>query len=190
MLSYTDLKKGEIIVYEHDPYEILEMSFLRMQQRKAVAQTKLRNLITGKVLDRNFQGSDYFEEADVQKKDAMFIYSHRDEFWFHEIGDPKQRFSLSRDLLGDQAQFFKANTKVLTVRFNDKVIKVELPVKMDFVVEEAPPAIKGNTAQGGDKLVTLEGGAKLTVPLFVNTGDVIRVNTHTGEYVERVSKVS
>ncbi len=188
MLSYTDLAKGEIIVYEGAPYEIIEMSFLRMQQRKAVAQTKLKNLINGKVIDRNFQASDSFEEADVEKKDAMFIYSNRGEFWFHEVGDPKARFSLPQEVIGDQAPFYKPNTKVLTVRFNGSVIKVELPVKMDFVVEEAPPAIKGNTAQGGDKSVTLEGGAKITVPLFINTGDVVRINTHLGQYVERVEK--
>lgn len=188
MLSYTDLKKGEIIVYEGDPYEILEMHFLRMQQRKAVAQTKIRNLINGKVLDRNFQPSDSFEEADVEKKEAMFIYKNRGEYWFHEIGNPAARFSLSEDTVGDQAPFYKPNTKVSTVLFNGKVIKVALPVKMEFMVEEAPPAIRGNTAQGGDKVVTLEGGAKLSVPLFVNTGDCVRINTESGQYVERVGK--
>ena len=193
MLSYTDLRKGIVFVMNGDPYEVLEAHFLRMQQRKAVVQTKIRNLISGKVLDRNFQPSDAFEEAEIEKKSAMFIYSRslpagRQEYWFHEEGNPKNRFSLAPEVLGESAQFLKPQTKVGTVVFNEKVIKVSLPVKMDFEVLEAPPSIKGNTAQGGTKVATIAGGAKISVPLFINTGDVIRINTETGEYVERAEK--
>jgi len=188
MLSYTDLKKGTLFIMDDQPYEVLESHFLRMQQRKAVVQTKIRNLISGKVLDRNFQPSDGFEEAEIEKKAAIFIYKHREEYWFTEEGNPKNRFSLQGDVLGESAQFLKPNTKVNTLVFDDKVIKIQLPVKMDFEVTEAPPAIKGNTAQGGTKVVTLEGGAKISVPLFVNEGDIVKVNTETGEYVERAEK--
>lgn len=186
MLSYTELKKGVVFIYEGHPYEVLEAHFLRMQQRKAVVQTKIRNLITGKVLDRNWQPSDEFEEAEVLKKNAIFIYVNRGEYWFHEEGNPKNRFALSAELIGTPAQFLKPNTKVLSFVFNDKVIKIQLPIKMEFKVVEAPPAIRGNTAQGGTKVVELEGGAKVNAPLFVEEGDMIRVNTETGEYVERV----
>jgi len=188
MLAYTDLKKGTLFILDGAPYEVLEMHFLRMQQRKAVVQTRIKNLITGKLLDRNFQGSDSFEEAEIQRKPAMFIYGHRDEYWFTEEGNPKARFSISAETIGDARQFLKPNTKVETVIFNEKVIKVTLPVKMDFKVIEAPPSIKGNTAQGGDKVVTIEGGAKVSTPLFINEGDSIRINTETGDYVERVDK--
>ncbi len=188
MLSYTDLTKGVLFVMDGQPYEVLEAHFLRMQQRKAVVQTKIRNLITGKVLDRNFQPSDSFEEAEIEKKSAIFIYVNRGEYWFNEEGNTKNRFALPEDVLGEAAQFLKPNTKVVTVVFADKVIRVTLPVKMDFKVIEAPPAIKGNTAQGGTKAVTLEGGVKVSAPLFVNEGDIIRINTETGEYVERVEK--
>ena len=149
-------------------------------------QTRIRNLITGKLLDRNFQASDNFEEAEIERKNAMFIYAAKGEYWFHEEGNPKARFSLSSDLVGDQGQFLKPNTKVQTWVFNEKVIKVEIPIKMDFKVIEAPPAIRGNTSQGGTKLVTVEGGAKVNVPLFINEGETIRINTTTGDYVERV----
>jgi elongation factor P len=185
-LAYTDLTKGVLFIMDGAPYEVLEAHFLRMQQRKAVVQTRIRNLITGKLLDRNFQPSDSFEEAEIEKKSAMFIYASRGEYWFHEDGNPKARFSLTSDLLGDAGQFLKPNTKVATMVFNEKVIKVDLPIKMEFKVTEAPPSIKGNTAQGGTKVVTLEGGAKINAPLFINEGDMIRVNTQTGEYVERV----
>ncbi len=185
-LAYTDLTKGILFVMDGQPWEVLEMNFLRMQQRKAVVQTRIKNLITGKIVDRNFQASDSFEEAEVSKRPAMFIYANRGEYWFHVEGNPKERFQIPTDLIGDKGQFLKPNTKVTTTVFNDKVIGVDLPVKMDFKVVEAPPSIKGNTAQGGTKAVTIEGGAKINAPLFVNEGDVIRINTNTGEYVERV----
>ena len=203
MLSYTDLNKGILFIMDGAPYEVLEVHFLRMQQRKAVVQTKIRNLMTGKVLDRNFQSSDSFEEAEIEKRAAVFIYKKAgrgadavDEYWFNEKGNPGNRFVLSGDILGDlstgsghgKAQFLKPNTEVATMVFNDKVIKATLPVKMEFKVLYAPPSINGNTAQGGTKVVTLEGGAKINAPLFVNQDDLIRINTVTGEYVERVEK--
>lgn len=185
-LAYTDLTKGVLFIMDGAPYEVVETHFLRMQQRKAVVQTRIRNLITGKLLDRNFQASDNFEEAEIEKKNSMFIYMNKGEYWFHAEGDPKARFSLNAEVVGDQGQFLKPNTKVMTWLFNDKVIKVEIPIKMDFKVIEAPPSIKGNTAQGGTKVVTIEGGAKVSAPLFINEGEMIRINTETGEYVERV----
>ena len=185
-LAYTDLTKGVLFVIDGAPYEVLETNFLRMQQRKAVVQTRIRNLITGKLLDRNYQASDTFEEAEIERKHALFIYESKGQYWFHEEGNTKARFALEADVVGDQGQFLKPNTRVSTMTFEDKVIKVEIPVKMEFKVIEAPPALKGNTAQGGTKVVTIEGGAKISAPLFVNEGDTIRINTQTGGYVERV----
>lgn len=186
MLSYTDLLKGVVFVMDGDPYEILESHFLRMQQRKAVVQTKIRNLMTGKVLDRNFQPSDSFEETEVERKPAVFIYSHRDQYWFMEENNPKNRFLIPEETIGDAKQFLKPNTTVALLLFGEKIISVKLPIKMDFKVIEAPPAIRGNTSQGGTKVVILETGAKVSTPLFINEGDKVIVNTETGQYVERV----
>jgi elongation factor P len=185
-LAYTDLTKGVLFIFEGAPYEVLETHFLRMQQRKAVVQTKIKNLITGKILDRNFQASDTFEEAEIEKKHATFIYETKGQYWFHEEGNPKARFSLDAEMVGEQGRFLKPDTRVMTVVYDEKVIRIEIPVKMDFKIIEAPPAIRGNTSQGGTKQVTIEGGAKVNVPLFVNEGEVIRINTTTGEYTERV----
>jgi len=185
-LAYTDLTKGILFVMDGAPYEVLESHFLRMQQRKAVVQTRIKNLITGKILDRNFQPSDSFDEAEIERKQATFIYQNRGEYWFHEEGNPKARFSLPGELVGEQGQFLKPETKVATMVFDGKVIKLDIPIKMEFKVIEAPPAIRGNTAQGGTKQVTIEGGAKINAPLFINEGEMIRINTQTGEYVERV----
>lgn len=185
-LAYTDLTKGVLFIMDGAPYEVIETHFLRMQQRKAVVQTRIRNLITGKLLDRNFQASDSFEEAEIERKHAIFIYESKGQYWFHEENNPKARFALEADVVGGQGQFLKPNVKVSTMVFEGKVIKVEIPVKMEFKVVEAPPSVRGNTAQGGNKVVTIEGGAKIAAPLFINEGDMIRVNTQTGDYVERV----
>lgn len=190
MLAYTELTKGTLFILDGDPYEVIEMNFLRMQQRKATVNTRIRNLITGKILERNWQASDNFEEAEIERKNSKFLYSNRGEYWFCAEKDPADRFSLSAEVIGEQAKFLKANMAVVATIFKGKVIKIILPIKMDFKVIEAPPSIKGNTAQGGNKVVTLEGGATINAPLFVNEGDIIKVNTETGEYVERVDKGS
>ncbi len=188
LLAYTELKKGTLFILNGEPYEVIESNFLRMQQRKATVQTKIRNLMTGKILDRNWQGSDNFEEAEIEQKDAQFIYAARGEYWFHPVGDPKARFSIKEEVAGDPAKFLKAGTIVKTMIFKEKVIQVKVPIKMDLLVKEAPPGIKGNTAQGGSKVVTLENGTQVSVPLFIEEGETIRVNTETGEYVERAGK--
>src|ERR1700690_3922750 len=115
MLAYTDLTKGVLFIMDGSPYEVIETHFLRMQQRKAVVQTRIRNLITGKLLDRNFQASDSFEEAEISKRNATFIYVTKGKYCFNEEGNPKTRFSLNAELVGDQGQFLKPNTKVLTM---------------------------------------------------------------------------
>lgn len=188
MISYTDLKKGLIIRFNHEVFEVIDVAFMRMQQRKAVVTTKLKNLISGKVVDRTWQASDAIEEAEIDRLEAAFLYSHRGEFWFQGKGDPKNRFMISEDILGTPGQFLKPQTEVTAFILDGKPIKVQMPIKMELEVLEAPPSIKGNTAQGGNKMVTLQGGAKISVPLFINQGDIVRVNTETGQYVERVEK--
>ncbi len=188
MLSYTELKPGVCIVIDKQPYTVLESEFLRMQQRQPVMKTKLKNLITGKTLERSFQPSDEIEEAELTKMKSRFIYESRGDFWFDEIGNPKNRFSLKTEEIGKAAEFLKPNLEITALIFSDKVINIELPIKVDYKVVEAPPAIRGDTAQGGTKVVVLETGAKVSAPLFINEGDIVRVNTQTGEYVERIEK--
>jgi len=188
MLNYNELKPGAVFILGGEPYEVLEFNFLRMQQRKPVAQTKIRNLITGKILHRNFQHTENFEEAEIGYKKFKFLYSHRDKFVFCDTQNPSGRFELSAEIVGDKAKFLKPNSEVEIMSFQDKIINVRLPIKMDYKVIEAPPAIRGNTAQGGAKTVTIETGAQISVPLFINEGDIIRINTQTDEYVERVEK--
>jgi len=188
MINYNDLKPGKVFILDGQPYQVLEFSFLRMQQRKPVAQTKIKNLINGKIINRNFQHTDSFEEAEIKYREVKFLYSHRDKFVFCEMNDPSKRFEISEEQIGDMAMYLKPNSPIEVMEFEDKIINIFMPIKMDFKVIEAPPSIKGNTAQGGVKAVKIETGTMINVPLFVESGDIIRVNTQTGEYTERVEK--
>ena len=171
-----------------NPCEVIEANFSRMQQRKAVVSAKIKNLATGKITDITFQASDYFEEADVQKRPLIFLYAHRGEYFFSEPDKKQNRFSLTETVVGDNARWLKPNTPLTAVFFGEKLLTFTLPIKMDFLVTEAPPGIQGDRAQGGTKAVTLETGTVIQVPLFINTGDTVRVNTETGQYVERAAK--
>lgn len=190
MLSYTDLKKGVVFIRDGKPWEVVDSSFSRMQQRKAVVQARIRDLASGKIVEKTFQPSDYFEEADVEKRPLIFLYQHRGDFVFSESGNPQQRFTLEAETVGDAARWLKPNTEITAVFFGDKLLTFSVPIKMDLKVIEAPPGIQGDRSQGGTKAVTLETGAVIQAPLFINTGDIVRINTETGDYVERVSKES
>lgn len=188
-LSYNELKAGTLFIKDGDPYEVMEYAFIRMQQRKPVAQLKIKNLISGKALNYTAHQTDVFSEAEIESAPVKFIYRNKDEYWFSEPQNPKNRFALKKDVLGDAGEYLRTNTEVKAFKFNERIINIELPAKVDLKVTEAPPAIKGNTAQGGTKLVTLETGAKINVPLFINEGDIVKINTQTGEYAERTEKI-
>jgi elongation factor P len=131
----------------------------------------------------------------ISKREALFLFVNKGEFWFCDPTDRAKRFQINSDVIGDQAKFLKDNTVVDTKIFvnedeEEQVIGVTLPVKMTFEVKEAPPAIKGNTASGGGKMVIIETGAQITTPLFIEAGEKIIINTETGEYVERAPKNS
>jgi len=189
-LDYSEIKPRKIIIYKEEPYEVVEYYVARTNQRKPQNQTKLRNLMNGRVIPATFHATDQADEADVTRRDAKYLYSAKGEYWFSDIDDASKRFTISEDLIGDNKKFLKENTVVETKIWTDeddeeRIIGLTLPIKMTLLVKEAPPAIKGNTASGGGKLVTLETGAKITVPLFIEAGESIVVNTDTGEYTER-----
>ncbi len=188
MLTINDLKNGLLVEMNGDPYVVLSVKHQHIGRGGSSAAVKIRNLRTGQVFERNFKPSDEFEETEVEKMKARFLYESRGQFWFDETGNPKNRFSLVAETIGDETQFLKPNLEVIALKFSDKIINIELPIKVDYKVVEAPPAIRGDTAQGGTKVVVIEGGAKISAPLFINEGDTVKINTQTGEYVERVEK--
>jgi len=186
MLTHTDLKKGVKIILEKEPYEILESQLSKIAKGRSNVQTKIKNLITGSVFSKNFHQGDTFEEAEVLKFNAIFLYAHRGQFFFSQEQDPSQRFSLAENKIGVQAKFLKPNQIVEAMTFEEKIINFSLPIKIKLKVIEAPPGFRGERAQPGTKIVILETGAKISTPLFLEEGDIVEVNTETGEYVRRV----
>ena len=189
-LEYSEIRSGKIILHDDEPCEVIDSHVARTQQRKPQNQVKLRSLISGKVFPATYHVSDKADEADIEKRDVKFLFQNKGEFWFCSPENPADRFKLDENLLGNTAKFLKANETVSALVWIDdedeeKTIGLKLPVKMEFKVKDAPPAVRGDTSKGGVKVITLENGSTLTAPMFINEGDVIRVNTETGEYVER-----
>ena len=186
MLSYFDLRKGTRFILEGEPYEVLEFQQMYKAQDMVVAKTKLRNLITGRVHEKNFHQGDTFEEAELEKIEIKFLYFHREKFGFCEIQNPAKRFELTREQIGESGKFLKPNQIITSIKFQDRIINIISPIKVQLKVIEAQPGVKGERAQAGTKPVTLETGAKINAPLFIEKGDIIEINTQTGEYVRRV----
>jgi len=186
MLSYFDLRKGTRFILEGQPYEVLEFQQMYKAQDMAVAKTKIRNLITGRVHEKNFHQGDTFKEAELEKIEIKFLYSRRGKFCFSEIQNLAKRFELEEEQIGKGVKFLKSNQTLTGIKFQDKFINIVLPIKVHLKVAEAPPGVKGDRAQGGTKTVTLETDVNINVPLFIEQGDIIEVNTETGEYVRRV----
>lgn len=171
---------------EKQPYEVLDSSFNFQGRGSSTVQAKIRNLIDGSVLTKTFHAGDEFEEAEIEKKNAKFVYSHKDKFVFHEENKPSVRFELLKEAIGDSAGFLKQNETVEAIMFEGKLVNIFLPIKVQLRIKEAPPGIRGDRAQGGTKIAILETGTEINVPLFVEAGDIIEINTETGQYVKRV----
>lgn len=185
MLTHTDLKKGVQFIFEGQPWEVLEAQLLKMAQRRPVIQSKIRNLIDGRVQEKNFQQGDVFDEAGLEKHELKYLYNTKGQYFFCEPNDPSKRLSFTESQIGPQAKFLKPNGLVVGIVWQEKIINFNLPIKVDLKVKETPPGVKGDRAQGGTKEATLESGATIQVPLFIESGDTIEVNTETGTYVKR-----
>ena len=193
MLEYSEIRAGKIIIYEDEPCDVLDNHVARTQMRKPQNQVKLKSLLSGRTWNATFHAADKAEEADIIKRDIKFLYSNKGEYWFCDLDDASNRFKIEEKVIGENtAKYMKADGKVTAMIWDDddeeKIIKISLPVKMEFTIKEAPPSIRGNTANGGGKLAVLENGIKIQVPFFVEEGDKVVVNTESGEYVERVGK--
>lgn len=192
MLEYNEITERKYIVFEGEPYEVLSSHVFRKQQRKPVNATKLRNMLTGRIVEHSFHVSDKAEEADISKREVKYLYANKGEYWFCDANNPSKRFPLPEMLVGNAGKFLKTNTVVDALIYDDgsdegKIIGLKLPIKVELKVTEAHPAVKGDTAQGGSKIVKVETGADVQVPMFIKEGDIIRINTETGDYTDRAS---
>lgn len=185
-LDMNDLRQGVALSLGGQPYLVVWSDFMRTAQRKPVMRTKLKNLIDGKVLEQTFKPGDKIEEADLRRSKANFLY--RDESGLHFMDtETYDQFSFTREQLGEKVQFLTDGATVEVLHFQEAPVAIDLPKKMELKVTETAEGIRGDTAQGSVmKEAVLEGGSMIKVPLFIKQGDTIRVNTETGDYVERV----
>lgn len=182
----NDLKPGVLIDLEGEPYQVLESNHNKVAQRRPVMQTKIRHLISGKVRAETFQQSDKITEADLEQLKAKFIYRTKNEFFFQM--DDGRKMGFDEKILTEKTGYLKKDLPVEIYVFKGKPISVELPIKVTLEVKDAPPATRGDTVQGALKEAALETGVTARVPLFVETGDKIEIDTRTGEYVRRVQE--
>ncbi|OGI29243.1 MAG: elongation factor P [Candidatus Moranbacteria bacterium RIFOXYA12_FULL_44_15] len=184
MLSISDIKTGKNIILNGQPFAVLYHEHSKTGRAGSVLRTRLKNLSTGAVLEKTFQGSESVEEADIAKAKAQYIYKDGKDYHFMD-SESYEQFSLSKEVLGNNTNYLKEGIEIILLNFNGNPINIELPIKVTLQVTEAPPGVRGDTVSTGGKVVTLETGFKVSTPLFVKTGDNIIVNTEKGEYVSR-----
>lgn len=186
-MDFSDLKtKGVVVLYNNQPHEVIWSQFMRMQQRKPVIQTKMRNLINGKVVEYSFKSGEKIEGADISKQTAQYLYADADGAHLMNV-DSYEQIDLPKALAEDKIGYLKEGENVTLKYFDGKPISIELPIKVDLKVVDTPPGIRGDTSSGGSKPATLETGMVVNVPLFIKSGDTVRINTETGQYVERAN---
>lgn len=188
VLSYNEITLKKVIIHEGEPCLVVATHVFRKQMRKPVNITKLKGLKSGRSLEVTFHQNETVEEADMENRMVTFIYKKPGEYWFHTAGKPGERFALSEDLIGNQGRFLKERSDIEASVFDDEVIGLKFPIKVELKVKETMDAVKGNTSSSALKEVTLETGATVMAPMFINTGDIISINTETGDYSERVEK--
>lgn len=172
------------MLLDGEVYQIIETEHVKPAKGSAFVRTKLKNLRTGSLLDRTFRGQDTAEEAYVEQKKLQFLYAQADMYYFMDQQNYDQ-LAISADVLGGGTKFLKDNLEVLGFFYKDKILNVVIPNFIEVIVTESEPGIKGDTAKGGNKPAKVETGATVLVPLFINVGDKIKVDTRSGAYVER-----
>ncbi len=183
-ITFREIKKGSVILIDNEPFEVIDRSFRAKQQNKAMATVNMKNLMTGKVLEKNFQSSAPVEEITLEETKAQFLYKDGNEYHFMDQ-ETYDQFSLAKDQIGDVINYLKEEIVVRIKKFNDKPIDIILPAEVSLKVIDSPPGVKGDTAQGGSKTVVLETGMKINVPLFIKEGENLIIKTKTGNFDRR-----
>lgn len=185
-MDLNDVKLGAVVLMNGEPMQVIWSNRMRTAQRKPVMQAKLRNVITGKVLEYSFKFGEKVIEADVTRENANFLYADDDGTHFMN-NETFETLDFAKEVTAEQEPFLIEGTKVIILRFNGKPVSIELPIKVDLKVTEAPPSVTGNSGGNVTKPVTLETGLVVNAPMFIKEGEVIRIDTRDGVYVERVN---
>jgi len=188
VLSYNEITIKKVIVFNDEPCIVISSHVFRKQKRKPVNNTKLKSLVSGRLIENTFHVNEVAEEADLDTWNITFVYRKGNEYVFHITGKPAERFNLSADLVGEQGQYIKDRSELSALVYNDNIIGVKIPIKIELKVTETVDASKGNTSGNALKESIVETGAKVMVPMFINQGDIIAINTESGDYSERVEK--
>ena len=184
MISTSEFKSGVVIKFDNQLYQILEYQLVKMQQRQPIVSTRLKNLKTGSVLEQKFRSGEKFEEVFLEDKPIQYLYRDGDRFHFMD-SESYHEVVVTADILGEKVNFLKENSEAVGRYCEDRLISVELPASVELQVIQTEPGVRGDTAKSGTKPAQVETGATIKVPLFVNTGDRVRVDTRTGQYLER-----
>jgi elongation factor P len=185
MYSTPDFRKGLKIELNGEPFAIVEFQHVKPGKGGAFVRTTLKSLVSGNVIDRTFRSGEKVDKPDLEEKEMQYLYESEGEFHFMDSETYEQSF-LTADQLGDARNYLQENVTVTVLFHNGKPIGVEVPIFVELTVTAAEPGIKGDTAGGATKPATLETGMTVQVPLFVNEGDVLKIDTRTGKYIERV----
>lgn len=186
MIDAGELKKGITIELDGNLYQVLDYQHIKMGRGSAQIRLKLRDLRAGYITERSFQASERFKRAFLEHRPVQYIYNDEHLYYFMDTKTYEQ-IPLDRSVLGDALNYLKEGLNLELLTHNGKPVGIELPVAVELKVVETGPAFKGDTATAGSKPAKLETGITIKVPLFINNGDVIKVDTRTGEYLERVS---
>ncbi|HEX8235344.1 MAG TPA: elongation factor P [Abditibacteriaceae bacterium] len=184
-ISTADFKTGLTIEYEGNVYQIVDFQHVKPGKGGAFVRSRIKNLMTGNTVDKTWRAGDKLDQAIVERTNVEYLYTDGDDLVFMDMSSFEQ-MTLPAKKVGDAVKFLKDNTPVQLVQWKGQLLNMELPQTMEFKITQSDPGVRGDTAQGGSKPATLETGAVVTVPLFVNEGETIRVDTRTGQYVERV----
>jgi len=184
MISATDLRKGVTFELDGELYRVLEYKHSKIGRGSANVRTKLRNLRTGRTIDRTFAASEKFQEVRLELRQVQFLYRDGDLYYFMDTETYEQP-ALSAEVLGDMVDYLKEGSVLSLSMHEGQQVEIELPVTVDLQVVQTEPGVKGDTATGVTKRASLETGLIVQVPLFVEEGDIIRVDTRTGEYLTR-----
>ncbi|MGB9698643.1 MAG: elongation factor P [Thermodesulfobacteriota bacterium] len=185
MYSTTDFRKGLKIEINGEPFVIVDFQHVKPGKGGAFVRTRLKSLITGNVIDQTFRAGERVEKPDLEEREMQFLYETNGEYHFMDVHTYEQLF-LTAEQLGDSRDFLKENLVIKALFHNKRPIGIEVPMFVELKVIKAEPWVRGDTATGATKPVTLESGAVIQVPLFVEEGDIVRIDTRTREYIERV----
>ncbi|MDO4632742.1 MAG: elongation factor P [Eubacteriales bacterium] len=184
MISAGDFRNGVTLEIEGNVYQIMEFQHVKPGKGAAFVRTKLKNIINGGVVEKTFRPTEKFPQARIERVDMQYLYA--DDFYNFMNAETYDQIALSAEDVGDALKFVKENETVKVCSYNGKVFAVEPPLFVELEITDTEPGFKGDTAQGATKPATVETGAVVYVPLFVNQGDKIKIDTRTGEYLSRV----